>query len=341
MASVDISGFSQPISGEDPCGPNLEYDAQFVALERAAVGKPEQQIGTTIVKAEDPEWPLVEREARALLARTKDLRVALQLTRALIRVEGWQGFAAALGVLRAMLEQHWDGVHPRLDSDDGQGDQVEKDPTARLNVLAGLGDAPTLAGVRAMPVVASRLAGRFGLREIEIATGETPPTPEEAATAPSVAALEAAVTEAPLETLEATAAAIAASRTALSALEAAVSEKTGQTLALGRLPAVVRKAEAFITTRLAQRRPIDVVDASEGGAGAPAARASGEIASREDVIRTLDRVIAYYARHEPSSPIPMLIERSKKLVTMSFFDIIRELAPDGVNQIENLRGRTD
>ncbi|HEV3032585.1 MAG TPA: type VI secretion system protein TssA [Polyangia bacterium] len=335
MASVDISGFSQPIAGEDPCGPNLEYDAQFVALERAAVGKPEQQIGNTIVKAEDPEWPLVEREARALLARTKDLRVALQLTRALIRVDGWQGFAAALGVLRAMLEQHWDGVHPRLDPDDG------KDPTARLNVLAGLGDAPTIAGVRAMPIVASRHAGRFGLREIEIATGETPPTPEEAATAPSVTALEAAMAEAPLETLEATAAAIAASLSALSALEAAVSEKTGQRLALGRLPVAMRKAEGFITTRLAQRRPIDVVDAGANGAGTPAPRVSGEISSREDVIRTLDRVIAYYARHEPSSPIPMLIERSKKLVAMSFFDIIRELAPDGVNQIENLRGRTD
>ena len=69
MASADISSFaeaSQPIAGEDPCGPNLEYDAQFAALERAAVGKPEQQIGTTIVKAEDPDWPLVEREARRL-----------------------------------------------------------------------------------------------------------------------------------------------------------------------------------------------------------------------------------------------------------------------------------
>jgi type VI secretion system protein ImpA len=334
MASVDISAFSKAISDEDPCGPNLEYDGQFAALERASVGKPEQQIGTTIVKAEDPEWPLVEREARALLIRTKDLRVALQLTRALIRLHGWDGFGAGLGVLRAMLEEHWEGVHPRLDPDDGN------DPTTRLNVLAGLADPPTLAGVRAMPIVASRLAGRFGLREIEIATGDTPPTPEEAATAPSVAALESAVTEAPLETLEATATAIAASMSALAALEAVVSEKTGQALALGRLPAAVRKAEGFITTRLAQRRPMDVAGDGESGAGARAPRASGEISSREDVIRALDRVIAYYMRHEPSSPIPMLIERSKKLVSMSFFDIIRELAPDGVNQIENLRGRT-
>jgi type VI secretion system protein ImpA len=30
----------------------------------------------------------------------------------------------------------------------------------------------------------------------------------------------------------------------------------------------------------------------------------GEIASREDVIRTLDKICEYYNRHEPSSPVP-------------------------------------
>jgi type VI secretion system protein ImpA len=76
-------------------------------------------------------------------------------------------------------------------------------------------------------------------------------------------------------------------------------------------------------------------------ASAPAsavAAASGEIRTREDVIRALDRICEYYERHEPSSPVPMLLRRAKRLATMSFLDILRELAPDGVAQAEALGG---
>ncbi|MGV8370865.1 hypothetical protein ACV33F_30545, partial [Pseudomonas aeruginosa] len=48
---------------------------------------------------------------------------------------------------------------------------------------------------------------------------------------------------------------------------------------------------------------------------APAPRASGEIANREDVLRQLDRLLEYYVRHEPSSPVPVLLKRAKTLVT--------------------------
>jgi type VI secretion system protein ImpA len=64
----------------------------------------------------------------------------------------------------------------------------------------------------------------------------------------------------------------------------------------------------------------------------------GEIRSRDDVIRVLDRICEYYERHEPSSPLPMLLRRAKRLATMSFLDILRELAPDGVAQAEALGG---
>ncbi|MDB4982865.1 MAG: type secretion-associated protein ImpA family [Myxococcales bacterium] len=335
MASVDIAALTAPIPGEDPCGPNLEYDAEFAALERACVGKPEQQIGTTIVKAEDPDWPLVERQARALLGRTKDLHVTVHFTRALIRLRGWEGFAAGLALLATNLADHWDGVHPRLDPDDGN------DPTARLNVLAGLADAATLAGVRAMPLVATRSTGAFGLREIDLATGETVAAPDDPAP-PSMAVIDGTVNEVDVEALTATATAVTACAAALAAIEATVADKSTQTPSFGRLPLLVRSAERLTASWLAQRQPAQAgLEATAGDTSPTRARGSGEISSREDVIRTLDRVIAYYARHEPSSPIPMLIERSKKLVPMSFVDIIRELAPDGVSQIENLRGRTD
>jgi type VI secretion system protein ImpA len=56
------------------------------------------------------------------------------------------------------------------------------------------------------------------------------------------------------------------------------------------------------------------------------------------VVRTLDRICGYYARNEPSSPIPLLLRRARRLVTMDFVDIVRDLAPDALAQVEALRG---
>jgi type VI secretion system protein ImpA len=66
---------------------------------------------------------------------------------------------------------------------------------------------------------------------------------------------------------------------------------------------------------------------------------TGDVRSREDVVRLLDKICAYYARAEPSSPIPLLLQRSKRLVSANFLDIVRDIAPDGLTQVENLSGK--
>jgi type VI secretion system protein ImpA len=63
------------------------------------------------------------------------------------------------------------------------------------------------------------------------------------------------------------------------------------------------------------------------------------VRSRDDVIRALDGICAYYAAHEPSSPVPMLLERCKRLVPLSFIDIVKDLMPDGLPTIENIAGK--
>jgi type VI secretion system protein ImpA len=76
-------------------------------------------------------------------------------------------------------------------------------------------------------------------------------------------------------------------------------------------------------------------DRKESGSDA----APGAIRSRDDVVRSLDRISQYYSAHEPSSPIPLLMERAKRLVHANFVDLVKDLAPAGVSEIENLRGR--
>jgi type VI secretion system protein ImpA len=314
MTPADLNSLLAPVSADDPCGANLEYDAAFTELERIAVGKPEQQVGSTIVAAEDPDWIEVEKKARALLARSKDLRVATHLTKALLRTKGLAGFAGGVALIRELLDQHWAAVHPRLDPDD------HNDPTARLNVLAGLADPATVNGFRTAPIISSsRAVGRLSLRDVEMAAGEVAPPTDGSATAPaSMSMIEGAAGETDLGALVETSSALAGAAAALTAIENLVADKVGggDSVDFGRLPAMLRKAHGVVDGWISSRAPV----AADGEPAAPRASAStrstGEISSREDVIRALDRIIAYYSRYEPSSPIPVLIERCNLLFSI-------------------------
>src|SRR5579862_8667 len=94
MQLANIEALLAPVSADNPCGADLEYgDQAFTAFDRATQGKPEQQIGSTIIPAEEPDWKTVGRLATELLARTKDLRVAVHLTKALLHTDGLRGLA--------------------------------------------------------------------------------------------------------------------------------------------------------------------------------------------------------------------------------------------------------
>jgi type VI secretion system protein ImpA len=74
----------------------------------------------------------------------------------------------------------------------------------------------------------------------------------------------------------------------------------------------------------------------EQGSAAP-----GQIRSRDDVVRALERIARYYEVHEPSSPVPLLMERAKRLVHADFVELVKDLAPAGLPQVESIRGPSD
>ena len=104
MGVLDLEALLSEVSDEAPCGESLEYDEAFGEMERAAQGKPEQQYGDTVIPAEQADWAQVGRTATELLGRTKDLRVAVYLTRSLLRTDGLTGFADGLELLAGLLE---------------------------------------------------------------------------------------------------------------------------------------------------------------------------------------------------------------------------------------------
>ena len=80
-------------------------------------------------------------------------------------------------------------------------------------------------------------------------------------------------------------------------------------------------------------------EASAAGGSGPRAAARGEILSRQDALQTLDRVIRYLEQTEPGNPAPLLIARAKKLIGVSFLEIMADLAPNALDTIETVTGK--
>ena len=82
-------------------------------------------------------------------------------------------------------------------------------------------------------------------------------------------------------------------------------------------------------------------DAAQPGAVSPGQSLSGQIMSDQEVLKALDMIISYYERNEPSSPVPLLIKRAKRLVGKSFVDIIRDISPDALAQVNVVSGEEE
>lgn len=336
MSVIDIEALLGEIATDAPCGEDLEYDPEFAELETLVQETPERQYGDTIIPAEPPDWRGVKKAASALFERTKDLRVAVSLARALLHTDGLPGFAAGLGVVEGLLERYWDSLYPLLDPDD------DNDPTLRVNTVVALCDQEaTLRGLRETPLVSSRALGRFSLRDVQIVNGLlTPVATDEQAELPTQAKIDGAFQDADLEGLQATAEAVSAAIERVVRIETVVTERVGVTQApdMGDLAGVLKEIRQVLAEQL-RRRGAGLADevtdetTGEGPAGATGQRlVVGEIGSREDAIRMLDKICEYFIHHEPSSPVPFLLKRAKKLVTKDFMAILNDLAPGGTEQ---------
>jgi type VI secretion system protein ImpA len=339
MQSISTGTLLEPVTPDSPCGPDLEYSG-LMDLERLAQGKPERQVGDARLAAEEPDWAAVARMAADLAAQTKDLRVLVKLTQALVRTEGFGGLSAGLALVRATAERYWDCLYPPIDPDDG-------DPTLRVNTLLGLCDPDLiLRPLRDAPLVQSRSFGRFSLRDLAIAAGNiAPPADREP---PTLAAIDAAFLGADSEALSAVAVAVRAAIGDLQVAEAFFTEQVGALAAvsLDPLQSLLREADKVLTQQIARRggetpAAADGVQIERAAEGAAGGAAVGQVRGREDVVRLLDTICEYYRTREPSSPVPLLLERARRLAYMDFLSIVQDLAPGGLAEVNNIRGPVD
>lgn len=341
MSTIDVDALLLEIDPDAQCGPNLEYDPDFVALEQEVLGKPEVQYGDTITPAVPPDWKQIRRLAGSLFERSRDLRLAVHLLRANLALSGIEGLADGLTLIERLLAERWDSVHPELDPDD------DLDPTLRINSLAVLADTGSmLRDLKDAPLVVLPGLGPLTMKMLDIANGEmAPPEGQEKI---AIGSIESALADVSPEQLAISVALLARALAGAVNIEVILVRQVGssQALNLDGLTRPLRKAHDFLarqqqgTGDSSDAPGAEAGDAGDTGAAprAPRAGISGEIASRDDVVKMLDKLVQYYGRHEPSSPIPILLERAKRLVPMNFFEIMKDLAPEGIAQLTVIRG---
>ena len=336
-----------------PSGENLEYDPEFVEMELAAQPGEESQFGDTVKEAEGADYGEVAEKALAILERSHDLRAAIFLGEAMLATSGLTDFADVTAYVRGCLEQYWDSCHPQLDEDD------DDDPTMRINAVQNLcgqpggqsGPSPVYRALRNAPLSESRGFGRFSFRDVEISEGRAQPRAGEDAPANS-ANIAAAFQDSDPEVLQRRLTAVKAIRDDLKAISAVFDDKTpGQGPELDPLIKLAHDIHTTLKRFAGGDEPAEAEAASDDGAapegeaapesGAAAPRAVGGIASRSDVTNALDRVIDYYQRNEPSSPVPILLKRAKRLVNADFMTIMKDMAPGGVENVHLIGGIDD
>jgi type VI secretion system protein ImpA len=354
---MDIEPLLQPVSAEAPCGEDLSYDAGFNELETLAKGKEAQQFSGSenpewAVAAEEPDWRVVRDKSSELFGRSKDLRLAVILTLALLKLEGIAGLRDGLTLLQRLVREQWEGVYPRLDPDDNN------DPTERINIVGSLAKPLATFGdtmrfierIRVAPLTNSVQMGRYSLADITQiglppGSSTTPPTP---------AQVEAAFRDTNVDDLVAVSAATLACKSTLADIDNALMEYVGAGNAVNfdelnyvldevqstLTPYLPRDESATLDSLLSEVQGTDASGAPAAGQrrGGGGGAFSGEIQSRDDVVRILDQICEYYRVSEPGHPVPLLLRRAQRLVDLDFMALMEDLMPESLGPLGNIIG---
>ena len=352
MSPSELELLQSPVEGPLPCGEDLEYDPDFMALQQAATGKREQQFGSTIIPAEPPDWARVERIAKQLCQRTLDVRVLVLLTLAWTESRGLPGYVDGLRVVDGILQKYWDDVHPRVVDGDFE------DPLPRMNALAALAEAEGLGRSVRDARLLEDAGASMSLRQVEAVLDSS--KADQIDYPGGIGRLR----EVARRAQEKAAAPVMALHAALGLLQR-IRETSERALGQSWTPDFSRLERSLRTVvqllpEQAQPAPAEELKAASGNAPAKAAAsgqgiasplngASGhglasikdiEISTRDDVQVLLEKACQYMERTEPSHPAPMLIRRAQRLLDLNFFQIIEELVPEGLQKIESLAGRS-
>jgi type VI secretion system protein ImpA len=373
---MDLEPFLVPVADGSASGSELRNDPRFHAVERlmepAARSVRLENVRNGGTGGANIDWPGILSQAAELSQVGRDIRLLVIVVRALANSEGFDGLAQGLGLLTRMIESHWDSLHPVLRESPSVSEAARRRTNAVLDLQnrengllsdleftviltpRGLG-AITCGDLCAAALTRLQAQAELpqGLGDKELAELLSR---HDARVGRVTAGCRAMAIERPDE-VAALVASIDGARSALASLEAALTARVsenGIAFKLPELDKVLSRALVPLTAAQGQTAPgpaaLEVTAMAEpaaapmtNGAHPPPATGGipGSVNSRRDVERCLDMIIDFYERTEPSSPIPHLARRMRKMVPMNFLQLMEEIAPSGMKEFKNVAGVDD
>ncbi|WP_112184500.1 type VI secretion system protein TssA [Ralstonia sp. GX3-BWBA] len=338
-ATIRFAELALPISEDQPCGPDLEYDTEFVVLQARATPREAAQYGDFVAPTEALNWPELERDCQRLLLRTKDIRLLTLFLRCRTRLDQAEGLRDGLALLHAVLTAFPEQVHPQLEIDG------EVDPGVRANALATLVDPQgLLADVR--EIALGRNAIRLQVRDIERALGMS--RPADALAPESVHQQLEAFRGQGLPEIESMHEACALAQSIQLWTEASLPDHAPDLKPLiwllqlvghpGRakpvavefapateIPPVAAAAPSSLSTNVAPFAQADVQPAStENVDDMPT--------SRHAALTQIRLARTWFEAHEPSSPVALLLRQAESMVGKPFAKVFQAIPADLVER---------
>lgn len=323
--AIELEKLLAAVSEEDPAGPDLAYDPERQEIEQAF----ESSAAGGDDSPEAVDWRRIIGLIEAQSARTKDVWLAIYLCRAGARSGQIALVETGAHYLAGLFDQYWETLNPKLDE---YGFQGRKGPCESLTRVSEF-----LGPLRRAPLLEHPRLGRFSGGDFERFRAG-------AEAEEGYGQFRAVLQETPDEALQEIAGRIGRIATALRAVDATLTAKahgdTGVNFATtyATLTEMQRAVLSFTTAPAEETSDEGAAEASDNApqAAAGAGRGTGRVESREDVLRALDLINDYYRRKEPTSPVPLVLQRARDWVTADFMSVLADIAPDGVDQAKRV-----
>ncbi|EGZ50924.1 type VI secretion system protein TssA [Neisseria wadsworthii] len=344
-----FSRWDEPISADAPEGVNIEYDSRFLELQSAAEGKPEQQYGDTIIPAEEPDWATVEKLCNQLLAESKDLRVLAYYTQALTAKHGLVGFCASCEAIKTNVDSYWDSIYPKLEDEDG-----EYDPFYRINALSAFTTLDGIVkeifpakllvnGLTQQPVTVKEAVsvlqgndpqsypGGKDRLMLDIRVSADTGKPELVALIQALGHLKEIQNTFSTKLQDEHSLNFEVIQKPLTLIHKAVNYNDGSTPQPQQAEQTDHTAETSAANGTQEQTAFQDADAWR----------RLNIKNRADVDLALEKICVYFETLEPSHPAPLFIRRVQRLMNMDFYDIMKDISPESIANLEVLIGKPE
>jgi type VI secretion system protein ImpA len=361
---IDLEALLAPLDGDNPAGESLRYEGTYDQIKEARREDEVLAQGDWSRDLKVADWPQVIKLAtQALTTKTKDLQIAAWLTEGIVkhdRHDRWVALRDGLNLIRGLHENFWETVYPEIDPEDDDGPLA-----SRANVLAAL-DARLGVIIKELPLTAGQKysylqyleSKQFDIPEnIEALDYEqqekfkalkAQAEAERKVTGEDWRKAKAATSR---DFIEARYALINECWDAYKALDAEMDAKFArETPGLGELKKSLDEIRTLVDLFVKEKQKAEPradeldgasadeegeVNATGTGSGSFAV-SGGAIRSRQEALKRLSEIAAFFRQTEPHSPVSYAVDRAVKWGHMPLEAWLADVLKDGT-ALESVR----